>query len=61
MSRDVSARAYEMHLLMLTYRVLLCRRFNGDVWFPIRSGIHYNVSKLTVEPLLGVPTYLAVP
>jgi hypothetical protein len=38
----------------ITYRVSLCRHFSGRVWRPIRSGHHYNLQPMRVEPLVGV-------
>ena len=36
----------------ITYRVSLCRQFSG-LWVPIRSGLHYDLERKIVEPLMG--------
>lgn len=37
-----------------TYRVSLARGFSG-LWRELRSGHHFNIESLDVEPLLGIP------
>ena len=37
----------------ITYRVSLCRQFSGVLWRPIRSGVHYDIERKIVKPLLG--------
>ena len=39
----------------VTYRVSLCRDFSGNVWIPIRSGVHYDIGRKIVMPLIGFP------
>ncbi len=40
-----------------TYRVSLARGFSG-LWRELRSGHHFNIESLDVEPLLGLPRHL---
>ena len=37
----------------IAYRVSLCRQFSGELWRPIRSGVHYDLERKMVKPLLG--------
>jgi hypothetical protein len=37
----------------ITYRVSLCRQFSGRLWRPIRSGVHYDLERKIVKPLIG--------
>src|SRR5579864_1436713 len=37
----------------ITYHVLLCRRYGGLLWRPVRRGIHYDLDRKIVKPLMG--------
>src|SRR3989442_2773904 len=38
----------------LTYSVSLCRGFSGSLWRPIRSGVHFDIERKTVQPLVPI-------
>jgi hypothetical protein len=42
----------------ITYSISLARHYSGTVWRPIRSGLHFNVRKKTVEPLFSASALL---
>jgi hypothetical protein len=37
----------------VTYSVSLARQYSGILWRPIRSGLHFNIRKKTVQPLFS--------
>jgi hypothetical protein len=43
----------------ITYHVSLCRHFSGRLWRPIRSGVHYDLERNIVTPLIGFSKDLA--
>ncbi len=42
----------------ITYNVSLCRQFTGKLWMPIRNGLHYDVDRMIVKPMIGFPENL---
>lgn len=44
----------------ITYDVVLCRELKSALWRPIRSGHHYDLSDMTVRPIVGFSKNLGV-